>query len=138
MSCLETFATLRIFSDDVSPHVITKTLDIEPTESFAKGDAYSQGRYTRKSNGWFWSTKGRVISTNNAEHIGAVLSKLAGKHDGMRKLTERGCHIDITNYWVSTGQGGPTLEPEQMRILSSMNIAIWWDVYFNEPEGDES
>ena len=132
MSCLETCATLRIFSDDVTPHVIMKTLDIEPTDSFARDDPYNRGRSRRKMHGWFWSTESKVISTDNAEHVRAIIEKLAGKQQALHRLAVMGCRIDISNYWVSSGQGGPILEPDKMRVLAEMGIAIWWDVYFGQ------
>lgn len=50
-------------------------------------------------------------------------------------LQARGCEIDITNYWVSGGQGGPWLMPCQMLKLGALNIDIWWDIYFSEEDG---
>ena len=56
-TCVETYSTLRVFSDDLHPDEITKLLQIEPTESFRKGDSHALGKLQRKTNGWFYSTE---------------------------------------------------------------------------------
>lgn len=40
--------------------------------------------------------------------------------------------LDITSYWVSTGQGGPWLMPQQMLKLGGLGIGVWWDIYFSD------
>jgi len=57
------------------------------------------------------------------------LAALEGKLDSVQKIQRQGCTLDITSYWVSTGQGGPWLMPEQMLKLGRLGISVWWDVY---------
>jgi hypothetical protein len=49
----------------------------------------------------------------------------------VKRLLIKGCKIDITSYWVSVGQGGPWLMPQQMLRLGALGIDIWWDIYFS-------
>jgi hypothetical protein len=135
-TCLETFSTLRISSDELSPVEITSLLHVAPTRTFRKGDVHGHSRLHRKANGWFYSTKEQSDSRDTRRHIDAILSALDGKIQVIKKLHNSGCKIDITSYWVSsTGQGGPCLMPEQMLKLGALGIPVWWDVYFeNEKE----
>ena len=129
-TCVETYSTLRIFSDNLAPEEVTSLLKVGPTESFRKGDAHAQGKLQRKANGWFHSTKGRINSKDTRRHIDAILSALDGRVAAIKKLQTSGCKIDITSYWMSCGQGGPWLMPEQMLKLGALGISVWWDIYF--------
>ena len=127
-TCVETYSTLRAFSDDLAPDEITRLLQIKPTERFRKGDSHSQGRLQRKANGWFYSTKTLCDSKDTRRHIDTILAALEGKRESVQKIQHRGCKLDITSYWVSTGQGGPWLMPEQMLKLGRLGIPVWWAV----------
>jgi hypothetical protein len=59
-----------------------------------------------------------------------ILAALEGKVDSVDEIHHQGCKIDITSYWVSTGQGGPWLMPHQMLKLGRLRIGVWWDIYF--------
>ena len=130
-TCVDTHSTLRVFSDDLAPEEMTSLLQIEPTESFRKGDAHSQDKLRRRANGWFFSTQKICDSKDTRRHIDAILSKLEGKQDAVGNMRRQGCRFDITSYWVSTGQGGPWLMPQQMLTLGRLGIGVWWDVYFS-------
>ena len=129
-TCFETYSTLRVFSDAVSPEEITMALQIEPTRAFHKGDVHSQGKLRRKAHGWFFSTEGHSDSRDTRRHIDIILSALDGRQDSLKELRSKDCAIDITSYYVSTGQGGPCLWPHQMSKLGEFDIPVWWDVYF--------
>jgi hypothetical protein len=135
-TCAETFSTLRVFSDSLAPEEITKALQIEPTRSFRKGDSHSQGKLQRKANGWFYSTQKLCASKDTRRHIEIILAALEGQAESTQVIQHQGCQVDITSYWVSTGQGGPGLMPEQMLKLGRLGISIWWDVYF--PDEDKT
>ena len=130
MSCAETHSTLRIFCDDLFPNQISEALQIQPTDAFLKGDVHGQGRHQRKTNGWFYSTKKLCESTDGRLHLDLILAALEGKADPVEELRNRGCTLDIVSYWVSTGQGGPWLMPQQMLQLGRLGIEVWWDIYF--------
>jgi Domain of unknown function (DUF4279) len=133
-TCVETYSTLRIFSDDLAPDQITEALAIEPTGAFGKGDLHSKGKLRRKTNGWFYSTKKLNESRDTRRHLDMILNALDGKERQIRELQARGCKTNITSYWVSSGQGGPWLMPDQMLRLGALNIDIWWDVYFSSED----
>lgn len=60
-----------------------------------------------------------------------ILSSLEGKEEAIASLQGQGCKLDITSYWVSTGQGGPWLMPQQILKLGRLGIGVWWDIYFS-------
>ena len=129
-TCAETHSTLRVFSDAIAPDEITNLLQIEPTDTFRKGDSHALGKLQRKTNGWFYSTEKLSSSKDTRHHIDLILATLDGKVDSVKKLRLKGCEIDITSYWVSTGEGGPWLMSQQMLKLGTLGIDVWWDIYF--------
>ena len=129
-TCVETFSTLRIFSDHVGAERVTSILALQPTTSFTKGEAYGTHGHRRKSNGWLFSTEGLSDSKDTRRHIDIILSALSGKASSIDVLKRAGVSFDICSYWVSTGQGGPALWPHQMKALGELGIEVWWDIYF--------
>ena len=136
-TCVETRSTLRIFSDDLAPDQITETLGIQPTEIFRKDDPHSNGRLRRKTNGWFYSTEKLTNSRDARRHLDIILNALKSKESQIQKLQAGGCKTDIICYWVSLGQGGPWMMPDQMLRLGTLNIGIWWDIYFSSEDERE-
>jgi hypothetical protein len=134
-TCVETFSTLRVYSDQVEPDRITSLLALEPTSSFKMGEARGASGRRNKVHGWFFSTKGISESRDTRRHIDLILSALDEKTGVVHLLQKEGCRFDICSYWVSIGQGGPSLWPCQMARLAELEIEVWWDVYFsNEDE----
>lgn len=133
-TCQETYSTLRIFSEDVTPEEITKILRFQPTKSFLKGEVHGKQGLQYKTNGWLYCTKELVTSRDSRRHIDLILSKIEESESDMATLLSKGCEIDIFSYWVSRGQGGPALWPEQMVKLGSLRIEIGWDIYFSREE----
>lgn len=133
MSCLETFATLRIFSDSLHPDEVTRRLGVEPTKR-RPINLESKYRHERESHYWGWSSDSGVASRDGLEHVGAVIELLRGKHEALQELQRAGCQTDLCCYWVSSGQGGPTLDVPTLSALASLSLDIWWDVYFSDPK----
>jgi hypothetical protein len=133
-TCVETYSTLCVFSDDIAPDETTRLLQIEPTRAFRKGDSHARGKLQRKANGWFYTTRKLSSSKDTRRHIDLILAALDGRVDAVRELSLKGCKINITSYWVSIGQGGPWLMPQQMLKLGALGISVWWDVYFRSED----
>lgn len=136
-TCLETYATLRVFSASVSATQITEYLALTPSRSFEKGDAYGAGRL-RANSAWMLSSQFAVTSKDTRRHIDWLLVQLAGKADAIDDLRDRGCELDICCIWVSVGQGGPVISPPQMTALVELGLDVWWDVYFDTSEQGKS
>ncbi len=133
-TCAETYATFRVFSDSVRPDAVSSVLGTQPTSSFQKGDVYGNGLH-RTANGWFYKTRHLTSSRDNGRHVDLLLNLLESKSEALESLREQGCEIDIVSYWVSNGQGGPQLWPEQMLKLGRLGLPIWWDIYFAGNDG---
>ena len=103
MTCiLETFATLRIFSDSMHPDEIGKELGIEATGGYER-NSEALARPKRETNYWSWSTDRRVDPTDNLSHIKRIVEKFSGKVTVLENLRSSGCKTDICSYLVTTG-----------------------------------
>ncbi len=129
MSCLETYATLRVFSHEIAPEEIGRLLAIDGSKlrPINPGSRY---RHEREHHYWAWSTQSRVLALDGLQHVGAIIEVLRGKEVQLDRLRQLGCDIDICCYWVSSGQGGPRLDIATLRALARLELEIWWDVYF--------
>jgi hypothetical protein len=127
MTCLETYATLRIFSETLSPDEIGIILGVEATQKRPR-DLSSRFKSARETNYWNLCTRASVDSRDNDLHLQAMIKLLQPHRDALIKLQGMGCQADIVNYWVSTGQGGPYLSVETMRLLVDLKLPVWWDM----------
>ena len=135
MTCiLETYATLRIFSDTMHPDAIGEKLEIEATGGYERNPE-ARARSKRETNYWCWTTDRHVDPLNNLKHIKRIIKKFNDKTTELEDLRDSGCKTDICNYLVTTGQGGPELDIETMQSLCRLGLTIWWDVYKGE-EGE--
>jgi hypothetical protein len=130
MACTETNSTLRIFSEDVDPSKIGEILGVEATHTIPR-DLNSKSRPRRENHYWSWDSRGQVESTDNSEHITAIIKLLEGRSIALEELRGMGCQTDICNYWVGNGQGGPSLDVEMLGALHKLGLPIWWDTYFD-------
>ena len=137
MSCLETYATLRIFSETLHADEVTRRLGVQPTKR-RPINPESKYRHERESHYWGWSSDRQLTSTEGLDHIRAVIELLRGKEEALKSLQRAGCQTDLCCYWVSSGQGGPFLDVEALSALSSLGLEIWWDVYFCDPQDYEN
>jgi len=134
-SCTRTYSTLRIYPKDTNPDVITNLLGIKPTDISIAEPNGPRGRVV--VSGWFLSTKGKLKSRDSRRHIDWLLDKIEPMTEQILTLQKQGMSMDISSFWGSaSGNGGPTISPEQMSRLVTMNLEVWWDVYF-EGEDDE-
>jgi Domain of unknown function (DUF4279) len=131
-TCTRTYATLRLFSNDIEPTSITAVLNIPPSKTFIKGQPHGQHDHIRKSNGWFLSSEREVNSKDTRRHIDWLLSRISDKSAQLAELRSKGVEVDISCLWESVGQGGPIISAPQMKELARLNIDVWWDVYFDE------
>jgi len=83
---------------------------------------------------WSWQTRRIVESTDNTGHLTEITNQLDGRSDALHKLRDMGFQTDIFNYWVSNGQGGPSLELEMMGNLHELGLPISWDMYFSDED----
>ncbi|MEN9304409.1 MAG: hypothetical protein RL264_2838 [Bacteroidota bacterium] len=130
-SCHETFVTLRIYSVNIFPDEISKTLNTLPSDSVKKGDVFgNKTNKKRNINGWFLTSKGFVESKDCRKHFDYLADKIISLKPKLIELQNRSCQIDISCFWSSeNGQGGPTLSPKQLKKLAELELEIWFDIY---------
>jgi len=131
-TCVETHATLRIFSCALSPDEISQVLNHTPTKSFLKGarrtnfSGAANPLYT--TNGWLYETDGECDSRDCRRHLDLLVEKFIHNSAALAKLRESGCEMDVTVYYVYS-QGGPTISAKQMAAFAESGLSIWWDLY---------
>ncbi len=134
-ACSETFSTLRVYHDAISPSEITTRLGIKPTRQTVKGEKRGRGSKVFEFNGWFLTSRETVDSRDSRRHIDWIVDQLWNTKEVIQMMLLEGFKIDITSFWVSnSGNGGPTISPYQMARLADLGIEIWWDIYFSDDE----
>lgn len=131
-TCEETSAVLRIFSDEIDPTEITRFLAIEPSSIQIKGERkyLNKEKYINQENGWFLDSENAVESRDLRRHLDWLLNKLNNCHNQLRELADRGAEITIFCPWRSAlGQGGPTMDPKQMKLLGDLNIELIFEFW---------
>jgi len=130
-SCETTYATLRIFSDDIEPSSITDIMGIKPSEILNAGEKNSKNSDgVHKINSWFLSSEHRINSKDSRRHIDWIIDQIKGKDEKLKELQNRNVLMDIFCFWSATGlSGGPIISTFQMRELSRLNIELMFDFY---------
>lgn len=132
-NCERTDASLRIYSEEMTPLQITELLGMSPTSSVTKGQRiptmFSDQFRLGKLNGWFLSSEGVVESKDLRRHLDWLLDRLDRSAEELAKLQERqGVRMCVYCIWWSKyGGGGPSLWPEQMRQLAALNLECCFD-----------
>lgn len=134
-TCTETFAWFRVMRDDLSPDSVTALLGIEPTHTQVRGELpRPSSKHPFRSGGWFLESRSFVQSRDSRRHLDWLLNQLRDKANATAELAAQGCQMDICIYWVSVGQGGPTLSPAQMAQLGELGVELWFDIYFERQD----
>ena len=132
-TCRKTYATLRIYRDDLDPPAISDLLKIEPSSTQIKGVELRTRRGRRvipTIGGWFLSTEAHVTSKDSRRHIDWLADRLAGREDALARMKAEGYRMEVSCYWSSAeGHGGPTLTPSTMRRLADLGLELWYDFY---------
>lgn len=134
-TCERTVASLRVYSGEIDPRSLSHRLGIEPTSLQRKGErrTNSLGRTrTIARNAWFISSEGKVKSRDLRHHLDWLLGLVEEASAGLLALQKkRGVTMSIDCiWWSASGDGGPTLWPEQMRRMADLNLECSFDVAF--------
>jgi len=132
-TCVDTYATLCIYHDDLNPDAITKALGLEPSSSHRRGDVRNPKRpIPHRTGAWLLSTEGAVTSRDVRFHIDWLLERLQSKQTALSRLKTDGYQLVISCYWLSArGHGGPMIDPEAMRSIGELGLQLSFDVYFH-------
>lgn len=134
-SCERTYAELRIYSGAMDPEIVTRRLRVSPTSIQKKGDirTNSLGRVREvPRNGWFLSSEGKVSSLDVRHHLDWLLDKIEPARSELNQLQSTAGLTMLINcvWWSASGEGGPTLWPEQMRRIADLDLECSFDVAF--------
>jgi hypothetical protein len=137
-TCALSYATLRIYSDTVTPEAMTAKLGVQPDWTTTQGFPHKlpSGRMQDATvSSWLLSSKGQVVSKDLRDHLDWLLDRLRPAASGLSALQADEVRMEVWCRWDSaSGHGGPTLEPEQMRLMAELNLQCGFDIYF---AGDE-
>ncbi|WP_113287348.1 DUF4279 domain-containing protein [Escherichia coli] len=134
-SCDECYASLLIYTGNTHPNEISIHLELEPTSINIKGDEIitlsGKKRYAKNSY-WMLSSENLVNSKDIREHLHWLLHKLGPKSSNIAKLQAlENISMGIDCTWRSLNwHGGPTLWPEQMKIMANLGLECSFDIYF--------
>ncbi|WP_338129451.1 DUF4279 domain-containing protein [Xenorhabdus bovienii] len=82
--------------------------------------------------GWLLSSENYVNSKDIRDHLDWLLNKISKSSEGLKQLqnTDK-VTMKIDCVWRSIAwHGGPTLWPEQMKIMSDLGLECSFDIYF--------
>jgi hypothetical protein len=127
--CLRTYSTLRVYTGEQSPDLVSERLSVEPTRVWYKGATDTV--VPRKRNGWFLSTRGQLESLDTALHLSWLLERIQAHRQFLAEIVALGGEIDIVSFWHAAGtpEGGPALQPGLMSELAELQIPISWNIY---------
>jgi Domain of unknown function (DUF4279) len=122
-ACDRTCAQLLIYSSELKPKEITDFLKgIEPTAQVLSKQP--EGEYPGRANGWFLSSENFVNSKDLRTHLDWLLKMIAPRAVELTELQAReGVKMYVyCPWWAKYGGGGPSIWPEQMKMLSALNL----------------
>jgi hypothetical protein len=124
------YAYLRIWGEDLPLEEISKLLDIEPTESWRKGDP---GIYVKARKDSAWCLHSPLPRTNTClfEHFEALLALLRPRVKEIRELGERfSTSFVCTGSYDGTSSPGLCLSKNDIAFLASAGLDLDADLYF--------
>jgi hypothetical protein len=136
-ACERTCAELLIYSPDLTPMAITSFLGgLEPTSQVFARDP--SGQYPGRRNGWFLSSENAVPSKDLRTHLNWLLHLLSPVGSLLADLQRRdGTKMYVyCPWWSRFNSGGPSLWPEQMRMLADLNLECSIDFAQYDDEGE--
>jgi len=127
-ACERTNASLRIINDNLDPEAISRQLGIQPTWAWRKGELRGARKIPSRVGIWGLSTE-FMQSRDIRRHLDWLIEQLVGKEEYLKQLQKQGYRMDVFCYWVSNGQGGPTVSPKNMRGLANLGIELGFDFW---------
>lgn len=134
-TCSECYVKLLVYPGAMHPDEVSKVLGLEPSQQNNIGTIItnSLGRKREvKTAGWFLSSEFFVQSRDIREHLDWILGKISPSEIGLKQLQNtENVKMSLCCVWRSKcGHSGPVLWPEQMRIISDLNLECSFDIYF--------
>lgn len=127
-------ASLRIHSDILTCNDITNILQLNPVQTFNKGEKISSnGKMIRDSSMWVFDSNLREEDTLE-KHIENILDSLDKVKENYFKLVDK-ANCDIFSFYsTSNGQGSIALSNEIIKRLNDYSLELIVDLYLTEED----
>ncbi len=129
-----TFVTFRVSGDTLDPDMVTKILDVAPTEAHRKGEAYGGKGFgrpvTARTGIWYFSTDRLSDSVALGDHLAFVRHFLADdrRYQLHRFMQDRHLTATLTCFWHGQRGAAPPAVPDDVRtLLQSIPAAVETD-----------
>ena len=134
-TCVSTTASLLIYPNTLSPDDVTLRLRIQPTKVAQAGETRTNSlgrKLTIEKSHWLLSSEGHIDSKDLRRHLDWLISHIQPSAAELGALQNiAGVRMGINCRWESLdGQGGPTLWPEQMRLISDLGLECSFSIEF--------
>ncbi|MGA9671779.1 MAG: DUF4279 domain-containing protein [Terracidiphilus sp.] len=114
---------------EFNPNEISVRLGVQPTQSWAKGDAHPSNGLERKFSRWsLYSRLERNYPFE--EHIRDVVRQLRSKTVEFKSVSQEfGGTLEVVGYFYS-GYPGLSLEREDVAALAEFSLSVDFDYYY--------
>lgn len=134
-TCVRAVVNYMIYPEAETWQQISEILDIKPTNGHNKGEPSSlarRGRPIAPLTMWGLSSEYVVESMDLRDHLNWLLEQLAPRKDAVLQLqlSEGLSMVVWCNWWSKSGYGGPAVWPEQLRVMSDLNLTLRIDCSF--------
>jgi hypothetical protein len=134
----KSFCELGIVSQEVDPGTISRLLNIEPFNSYAKGDTFSSkltGRIGKRFQN-LWSIRSKTIISEKEDlssHILYFKSLLINKMNIISELKNSSIYVISFWIWIETDNAGIgiDLSSEDLAFLNSISNRVHFSIITN-------
>ncbi|PNK61594.1 DUF4279 domain-containing protein [Psychrobacter sp. FDAARGOS_221] len=130
-SCADVYAEFFVYSRFEDAEKLFQGNVIKPDFQQVVGDTFTN-KLDRvriaKLDLWGISTDKKVVSKDARDHLDYLLSKLIIEKKAILSL-QKNYKMGVKCVWFASSTGGPAVWPEQMSILSELNLELAFSVY---------
>jgi len=129
--------SLRLYGDDLIPGSISELLDISPNTSTTKGELVrdktgNQSRLSRIGS-WIISLEKEDTDQRTCDTAIKELLNRVNHDEGIWNLITERFSVDLPiGLVLQSNNKGLQLEAKTLKIISSMNIPVGFDIYYEE------
>ena len=122
----------NLYGDNFDPDIITKALDLNPSETYLKGDKIKEGKNIRKDTAWSINT-GYEESYDINDQLHKICILLKGKEEELVLLKKK-YFLEILFMIVikieNDEKPGIYLEKSFISLLNTIDAEVVFDIYF--------
>lgn len=132
----ETHVCFEVFGFGDDPGVVCALMDMQPTQTWVKGEHYEAGSSRVLRTHSRWSLHSGLDQRDPLEaHLTALLALLEPKRDGVRRVMQRfTAKIGVAQY-IREANPQFRIEPDILGRLADLGIPIYFDQYCLGEEG---